>query len=395
MTEIIIWDPFERFLWSVAITVLFIAGLHFLNKGLKRENQSEKLILFGFASLFFGLTIYRLCFFIFEITIPGAYRNNAFYGDYEELARRSSGLIYIPLIIGYFLFVLFFEAAIKHTKYILSLIGVIFITIMIIFPILLTNQIFLMIAFLYMVSTMFIILLYLTKYSPLEFKAIASLILFGITLMFIGMGLRYSAVRRTGAVPSYIAPTLVIIGTLITISPVRFNPKTYKETLIYWVLIGGSTFGILILFVIQIIIAGVPTSISIAISLVTLLLVVMVYRIIKIIISQAPGKFKAQRKGVDLNLSMFSRPQKLTEEEVTVSKEKKICLVCKNKVFRLNYICPECYALYCVKCSDVLSDLENACWVCETPFDETKPVRIERLKELEVISEDKTNKDNK
>ena len=165
MTEIIIWDPFERFLWSVAITVLFIAGLHFLNKGLKRENQSEKLILFGFASLFFGLTIYRLCFFIFEITIPGAYRNNAFYGDYEELARRSSGLIYIPLIIGYFLFVLFFEAAIKHTKYILSLIGVIFITIMIIFPILLTNQIFLMIAFLYMVSTMFIILLFNKVFS--------------------------------------------------------------------------------------------------------------------------------------------------------------------------------------------------------------------------------------
>ena len=73
----------------------------------------------------------------------------------------------------------------------------------------------------------------------------------------------------------------------------------------------------------------------------------------------------------------FTRPVDLTEEEITFHKEQKICLVCKGKISRLNYVCPGCDALYCAKCSEVLSSLENACWVCETPFDETKPVKLE------------------
>jgi len=39
-------------------------------------------------------------------------------------------------------------------------------------------------------------------------------------------------------------------------------------------------------------------------------------------------------------------------------------------------VCPECDALYCIKCSNALSDLENACWVCETPFDESRPIQL-------------------
>ena len=39
------------------------------------------------------------------------------------------------------------------------------------------------------------------------------------------------------------------------------------------------------------------------------------------------------------------------------------------------YTCPACDALYCIKCSDSLSNLENACWVCNTPFDESKPTK--------------------
>ena len=28
-----------------------------------------------------------------------------------------------------------------------------------------------------------------------------------------------------------------------------------------------------------------------------------------------------------------------------------------------------------MKCAQAMSDLENMCWVCETPFDESKPIR--------------------
>ncbi len=104
---------------------------------------------------------------------------------------------------------------------------------------------------------------------------------------------------------------------------------------------------------------------------------------------EEPEKRKKIRpeKKVVVKGSIFritKRPDHLTEEEVSISKEKKICLICKGKVARINYICPECDALYCIKCVEVLSNSENACWVCETPFDETrlsKPFKKDEEKE--------------
>jgi hypothetical protein len=93
-----------------------------------------------------------------------------------------------------------------------------------------------------------------------------------------------------------------------------------------------------------------------------------------------------KKMGID-----FTRPGELTEEQITFYKEQKICLVCKSKILRLNYVCPECDALYCGKCSDVLSNLENACWVCETAFDETKPIHLDEEEE-EYLVETETHK---
>ena len=53
-----------------------------------------------------------------------------------------------------------------------------------------------------------------------------------------------------------------------------------------------------------------------------------------------------------------------------------ICLVCKSKIARDTYLCPDCNAFYCTKCKFALKNSENACWVCETPFDIDKPVNL-------------------
>jgi hypothetical protein len=101
-------------------------------------------------------------------------------------------------------------------------------------------------------------------------------------------------------------------------------------------------------------------------------------------------------KDVKIAESLFrlsKRPDTITEEEVIFHREKKICLVCKGDVSRVNYICPKCDALYCIKCSKQLSDLENMCWVCNEPFDEAKPVRPfeEVEKEFDVEVSKKSN----
>lgn len=87
-------------------------------------------------------------------------------------------------------------------------------------------------------------------------------------------------------------------------------------------------------------------------------------------------KDKPLREEVKIEESLFrliKRPDNITEEEVIFHREKKICLACKGIVSRINYICPECNALYCIKCYEELTKLDNICWVCNEPFDPSKP----------------------
>ena len=74
------------------------------------------------------------------------------------------------------------------------------------------------------------------------------------------------------------------------------------------------------------------------------------------------AKFEKELKVEEGIFRLIKQPQQITEEEVSISKEKKIYLVCKGKVFGLNFICPQCKAFYCTKYSEALSNLENACW---------------------------------
>jgi len=76
---------------------------------------------------------------------------------------------------------------------------------------------------------------------------------------------------------------------------------------------------------------------------------------------------------------LYERPLQISEEEVIFHRDRKICLVCKGDVIRLSYICPKCNALYCIKCSEELSNQENMCWVCNDPFDESKPMRPDKI----------------
>jgi len=102
-----------------------------------------------------------------------------------------------------------------------------------------------------------------------------------------------------------------------------------------------------------------------------------------------PSK-KALKKEVKVEQGVFrltKRPDHVTEEEVSISKEKKICLVCKGDVIGFNvFICTECKAFYCQKCARALSELENACWVCNAPIDPSKPVKPFKKKEKIEIS---------
>ncbi len=81
----------------------------------------------------------------------------------------------------------------------------------------------------------------------------------------------------------------------------------------------------------------------------------------------------------------------LTEEKVVISKEIKICLVCRGEVFGFSYIC-KCGVNYCENCARALTNLENVCWACETQIDYSKPVKPFKEEEEKVKAEEKPKK---
>lgn len=72
------------------------------------------------------------------------------------------------------------------------------------------------------------------------------------------------------------------------------------------------------------------------------------------------------------------------EEQITVHKERKMCIVCKGDILGFMYTC-NCDALYCEKCARALIDIENVCWVCNSPIDIAKSINQYKKDEIEEI----------
>jgi len=107
---------------------------------------------------------------------------------------------------------------------------------------------------------------------------------------------------------------------------------------------------------------------------------------------------EAVKKKIKVESDLFrisKRSDVITEEEVTFHKEKKICLVCKGKLSRSLYLCPKCDALYCDNCAHALANLENTCWVCNTPIAPTKPSKPYEKEEKGIIQLDISEKEKK
>jgi predicted amidophosphoribosyltransferase len=63
-------------------------------------------------------------------------------------------------------------------------------------------------------------------------------------------------------------------------------------------------------------------------------------------------------------------------------------LVCRGEVLKYSYIC-ECGATFCESCARALTDLENACWACNSPMDKSKPVKCYEEEEVSEITQKK------
>ena len=130
----------------------------------------------------------------------------------------------------------------------------------------------------------------------------------------------------------------------------------------------GSAVGVILGEVIQFLIRTNPAYLTIVLLFVFICATIVVFQVDEILPSRS---------------EKFIKPDNIDEEDLTLYKERKICLVCKGNAIGFEvYVCIECGVLYCLKCAKALSTLENQCWACNTPIDQSKPIKpLEQAKE--------------
>jgi len=365
---VMIWSPIDRILWGIALILSFICALKYLNLARIKENQYEKLISFGYSGIFFGLTLCIVFGVVSESLIPGKFINGTFYGNYDAAFKNLYYIIIwkstvVVFFAGFTFFFYAFEIIIKRTKFLITIFHCLFLTLILLLPLEFAYYIVFSIYIIFLSISFFGIMLYYTRSSRSEIKAISSFILLGEMLIMVGSFLISDYIKRLNFIPLVIGPLLWSIGTLFCIAPTMIKSESIVK---YLKITGTSTIGVNGVFTSFLLFYNYSLESVIGLIIANVLTLLILISIIK------SHEVKGENGELKDFIEAWTKPKKVTEEEVSISKERKICLVCKNELSRENYICPDCKTFYCAKCSKTLSDLENACWVCNTPFDVSK-----------------------
>ena len=379
-------DEINQFFWSLTIFVLFVCAFIYLSRSFKKKEIDERLLMLGFASVSFGLSFSQFFFYLGEILIQ-------LHDFYDLIAILS-------FTIGMTIFFYIFDKLLKKTKYIpvfINLIIIILIIILMIVPSYEYQKLLEYTCYLFNAPTFCFILIWFSKKSSDESKIVSILLLTGEILYIIGTILSSNFILDVISITPLISYFFFVSGAILFISPGFIKSKEKSSVKIALILV--STIYIISLFIVLIIVINffllynvnyiIIATICSVIFGTAIVIIHFLYGAIKLTSSSERIDVEQeleQRKDI---FSIFSKPELITEEEVSISKEKRTCLVCKKDLSRDIYICPNCYAFYCKSCSGALSNIENACWVCNTPLDPSKPVK---LLEQTIKDEDKKGK---
>ncbi len=243
------------------------------------------------------------------------------------------------------------------------------------------------------------ILFWLSIQASKELQVVSILIIIGANISLFGAQIR--VIKHIVNISPVVPPMLMIIGSITMISPffIDIEKLLEKKPLFHWKILIISHSILLFLAGSTLFFIKIPLYLTIynvlqnfpVFSLLIGFAIVQKHKKEELT-SKKPGLLKHREKeGLEYLFRGFTKPKHLTEDEVSVAKEKRICLVCKNKLTRNIYICPDCGAFYCAKCCATLAKLENACWVCGSRFDESQPIKKELQKEEEIVESHKGN----
>ena len=354
----------------------------------------------GFGAYFIGLTFQRLFGgYLGSFFVDGTFTNYQWMGSFDppgDIFQLLFKIDYVLWAIGAALFILAFEIGIKKTKYILTIIQIPLIVLIIILPydvgLFSARNIQRYILFPFSTSIIVASIVLLGKWSRFELKAISLMLFFGVVILMMSSALVSKSVKELDIpLMLYLSPIFFIIGALVVMLPLVIDLKYISHMLRLLLIFGIFTIVTMFLLISFLIFTGVSLPLAGLYIFILCVVVFLEFKLVKDIRSYKEEE--AQIPG-PIILEMFTKPKKITEEDVSVSIEKKICLVCKSKISGLNFICSDCGTFYCTKCSNALSDLENVCWACNTPIDSSKPYTPFETED-ESSSKDKKSKKGK
>jgi hypothetical protein len=370
---VVIYTDYDLILYGGGIILLFITTLQYLGMARKKENPNEKLIDRAYGIVFIGLTIQFSLLVLYFLSLEGFTVDHSYWGiiELENISLLSEWLYRGSWIPNYTIMTIFIYAGEKirnkKLRVVSPILGIvnIFLAIFLPFEIFTTlGTIPLVILFMYFCHVLFLLM----KWAKKELKAATSFIIFGTLLIANPTIFANPNIMMAGVISSILLPLSLILAVILCMAPTFVNPKFFLRATSYWYLFFASLIGYSVfLFIVAIIFLPQYLILEIFIMIIFYSLESAIF-----LKSFLKEEGVSTKKSFDI-IGVFTRPETITEEEVSVSKEKKICLVCKKEVLRANYICPECKTFYCKNCSETLSNLENMCWVCDTPFDESKP----------------------
>ena len=382
-------ENLNQFFWSLTVFIIFTCAFVFLYYSLKKEEKNERLLMIGFSSVSFGLAFNQFFWLLKQILTP-----------FENTLDLIAILSYT---IGLALFFLIFDTLMKKTKFLPFIINLILIPLIIIFhnvDLYVHPRLFVYISYIFNATTFCFILLWFSMKSGEEFKLIAIFLMTGAIVYLIGAVLQSTFIVDVISYSPIISYTLLVTGAVLFVSPVFFKRK--KKSQIKTALIIGSISYIISLFIASYFIINLFLSYNVHyLFIIASAIMIFGASIILLHFILNIGKLSKTSELINIEkelktkkdiLSVFSRRDLITEEEISISKEKRICLVCKKDLQRDIYICPNCYAFYCKNCSTILTNRENACWVCNSPFDPSKPTKIVEQGVIENVNDKKMKK---
>ena len=393
MTYQIIWTPGERVLWMFHISIALLGSFRYFKNAQRADNPKEKTISLGFFLFMLLTSIGYIFFYLARFYHEGTFNGVAYMGTINDSRFPASLFITLGTSLynmGMVIFIFAVELVKRKSKFILTILAAISYMISVIsrWTMPQINSIYtLAIGLLFLIFV--ITFLYLTM-SVSEVQNMALFMLTGYVIIVIGAGFQLPESLATGLYPPELFPSLYIIGSIFMLLPLYIDAETFLKSkpAFFWgifVVAAVSVFSLALLFFF---LTGVFTYLmGILVSIILLLLTLYLYsKTLRLNKEEASFTGGIKKGDGDLDiLNVFARPKKVTEEEVFVSKERKICLVCKGKVARYDiYICPKCDSLYHQKCAKTLESQENACWACDAPFDESKPVQLDKKEEVEL-----------